>query len=109
MHALKTCQVIKSPEKVFIPYKTLLDCLGWVLCGFCVAFPVKQEFFRSVKMSASGTAVSVAANLHSLQHNVGEAVPGLCSRSHVLVCMSLTKARVKVFSVWGCGLRSCFQ
>ena len=32
MHALKTCQVIKSPEKVFMKYFRTKPCLGWVLC-----------------------------------------------------------------------------
>ena len=41
MHALKTCQVIKSPEKVFMKYfrtKPSYIVLDGFLCGFCAAF-----------------------------------------------------------------------
>ena len=36
----KPVKLSRALKKVFIPYKTLLNCLGWVLCRFCVAFPV---------------------------------------------------------------------
>ena len=52
MHALKTCQVIKSPEKVFMKYFRTKPCyfvLNWFCVGFVSSFHLEVVTVNPIK------------------------------------------------------------